>query len=60
MLPDRFETPRLILRTIAADDAPAIFTGYAHPGGCALRAVAPASKHRRYRSLYHPMHGRTA
>ena len=29
MLPDRFETTRLILRPIAADDAPAIFTGYA-------------------------------
>jgi len=29
MLPDRFETPRLILRPIAADDAPAIFAGYA-------------------------------
>jgi [ribosomal protein S5]-alanine N-acetyltransferase len=29
MLPDRFETPRLILRPIAAEDAPAIFTGYA-------------------------------
>ena len=29
MLPDRFETPRLILRPIAPDDASAIFTGYA-------------------------------
>ena len=29
MLPDRFETSRVILRPIAADDAPAIFTGYA-------------------------------
>lgn len=29
MLPDRFETSRLILRPIAADDASAIFTGYA-------------------------------
>jgi len=29
MLPDRFETTRLILRPIAPDDAPAIFTGYA-------------------------------
>ena len=29
MLPDRFETTRLMLRPIAANDAPAIFTGYA-------------------------------
>ena len=29
MLPDRFETPRLILRPIAADDASAVFTAYA-------------------------------
>jgi [ribosomal protein S5]-alanine N-acetyltransferase len=29
MLPYRFETNRLILRPIAAEDAPAIFTGYA-------------------------------
>jgi [ribosomal protein S5]-alanine N-acetyltransferase len=29
MLPDRFETARLILRPIAAEDAPAIFAGYA-------------------------------
>jgi [ribosomal protein S5]-alanine N-acetyltransferase len=29
MLPDRFETTRLILRPIEADDATAIFTGYA-------------------------------
>jgi [ribosomal protein S5]-alanine N-acetyltransferase len=29
MLPDRFETARLILRPIAPDDAPAIFIGYA-------------------------------
>jgi RimJ/RimL family protein N-acetyltransferase len=29
MLPDKFETARLILRPIAPDDAPAIFTGYA-------------------------------
>jgi len=29
MLPDRFETARLILRPIARQDAPAIFTGYA-------------------------------
>ncbi len=29
MLPDRFETTRLILRPIAPDDAPAIFIGYA-------------------------------
>ena len=29
MLPDRIETPRLILRPIAPDDASAIFTGYA-------------------------------
>jgi [ribosomal protein S5]-alanine N-acetyltransferase len=28
MLPDRFETNRLILRPIAPDDAPAIFDGY--------------------------------
>jgi len=29
MLPDRFETARLILRPIEPQDAPAIFTGYA-------------------------------
>ena len=29
MLPDQFETARLILRPIAPEDAPAIFTGYA-------------------------------
>ena len=29
MLPDRFETTRLILRPIEPQDAPAIFTGYA-------------------------------
>jgi RimJ/RimL family protein N-acetyltransferase len=29
MLPDRFETTRLILRPIAPEDGPAIFTGYA-------------------------------
>jgi RimJ/RimL family protein N-acetyltransferase len=29
MLPDRFETARLILRLIRLKDAPAIFTGYA-------------------------------
>jgi [ribosomal protein S5]-alanine N-acetyltransferase len=29
MLPDRFETSRLILRPIVPEDAPAIFTGYA-------------------------------
>ena len=29
MLPDRLETARLILRPIARQDAPAIFTGYA-------------------------------
>ncbi len=29
MLPDRFETPRLLLRPIAPGDAPAIFSGYA-------------------------------
>ena len=29
MLPERFETARLILRPIAPEDAPAIFTGYA-------------------------------
>jgi len=29
MLPDRFATPRLILRPIAPQDAPAILTGYA-------------------------------
>jgi [ribosomal protein S5]-alanine N-acetyltransferase len=29
MLPDRFETSRLILRPIAAHDAPAILAGYA-------------------------------
>jgi RimJ/RimL family protein N-acetyltransferase len=29
MMPDRFETTRLILRPIAPADAPAIFTGYA-------------------------------
>ena len=29
MLPDRFATARLILRPIARQDAPAIFTGYA-------------------------------
>jgi [ribosomal protein S5]-alanine N-acetyltransferase len=29
MLPDRLETPRLILRPIVAEDASAIFTGYA-------------------------------
>jgi RimJ/RimL family protein N-acetyltransferase len=29
MLPDRFETTRLILRPIEREDAPAIFTGYA-------------------------------
>lgn len=29
MLPERFETPRLILRPIAPADAPAIFAGYA-------------------------------
>jgi [ribosomal protein S5]-alanine N-acetyltransferase len=29
MLPDRFETTRLMLRPIAAHDAPAIFAGYA-------------------------------
>ena len=29
MLPDRFETARLILRPIAPEDAPAIFAGYA-------------------------------
>ena len=29
MLPDRFETNRLILRPIAPNDAPAIFSGYA-------------------------------
>jgi [ribosomal protein S5]-alanine N-acetyltransferase len=29
LLPDRFETDRLVLRPIAAGDAPAIFTGYA-------------------------------
>ena len=28
MLPDRFKTARLILRPIAPEDAPAIFTGY--------------------------------
>ncbi len=29
MLPDRFETPRLLLRPITPADAPAIFSGYA-------------------------------
>ncbi|HUC10118.1 MAG TPA: GNAT family N-acetyltransferase [Stellaceae bacterium] len=29
MLPERFDTDRLILRPIASGDAPAIFTGYA-------------------------------
>jgi len=29
MLPDRFGTPRLLLRPIAPGDAPAIFAGYA-------------------------------